>query len=481
MLYYSIGLTMGSLVFTFIFYFLYFFDKRRSSLVFSLAFLSYSLYYGISALVLFYPPSHLPFTLFYLFYIFHLLGVFFILLGSARLLGRTLSHKWLIFGVLTGILFFVGMFFFLENPLLYMAFYFILSLYYIQSGILFLQSATRFFAPIFFLLGSLLFCSFFFLEHPWYFGLVVVTTSLGLLMSTGILILYFKNIIKERDRVQRQLLAEKRRLDAHTKKIERLYHQLNNEIEKAHKIHQHLLPKTIPSIEGFSFAAFYQPAELLGGDFYDVMKIGSKLIIYLSDVSGHGLDTSMLSIFIKQTINGFLSFTSPEHITPENILQYLTLQFRKESYPEEMFICIFLLVLDLETREMIYTGAGFQDTPFLQQGSGERVRLLSKGLFINTILPLEVMNFQEKRISLTPGSTIFFNTDGLTEQGKDGVFYRERLKQVFYNNAHETPDLISQAVVEDFRQFNDGSIQGRDDITFFILKMASEDEKGGLS
>lgn len=250
--------------------------------------------------------------------------------------------------------------------------------------------------------------------------------------------------------------------------------ELEQELDKAKQVHQQMLPKSLPTIKGLSTASHYQPAKKLGGDFYDMIKVGHKLVFYLSDVSGHGLDGSMLSVFVKHTIKGYLSFYGVEH-TPSSILQYLVHQFKEENYLDSYFICIFVGVLDLDTMELTYAGLGFQDTPFVKMGDGREDKLATKGLFVSSTLPVEMYRFQEKTITLTPGTTIFFNTDGLTEQGVGGSYYMERLPEVFYSKAHLSPHLISQAVVEDFRQFNKNTLQGKDDITFLVLQVEPDE------
>lgn len=247
--------------------------------------------------------------------------------------------------------------------------------------------------------------------------------------------------------------------------------ELQKEIEKATEIHRQVLPKTLPVIENITFAAHYQPASRLGGDFYDFIQVHNKLVFYLSDVSGHGLDSAMLNFFVKHTIKGFLSFALSNEVTPVNILCYLAQQFQQENYPEEYLISLFLNVLDLETMEITYSGAGFQDTPFVKMGNEEQLQLRSKGLFLSPLFSPGENYFKDNQLSLTPGTTIFFNTDGLTEQGEAGNFYKNRLPAVFYENAHLPPQDIVQAVVEDYRAFNKGVLQGQDDITFLVLQV----------
>ena len=134
---------------------------------------------------------------------------------------------------------------------------------------------------------------------------------------------------------------------------------LDEEIEKARQVHERSLQEQFPQVEGIDFAAHYQPARVLGGDFYHVKREGEQLIFYLADVSGHGLDGAILSVFIKNTIDNYLSLgrVKEKLFRPEEILHYLTEQFYKEKYPEDYFISIFLGVLD---HNLFFSGRGFK-------------------------------------------------------------------------------------------------------------------------
>ncbi|NLA27433.1 MAG: PAS domain S-box protein [Firmicutes bacterium] len=263
----------------------------------------------------------------------------------------------------------------------------------------------------------------------------------------------------------------------YTMQMENLYQKLDKEIKRAKEVHRRTLPKKLPAVKGVSFAAYYQPAERLGGDFYDVIQLDNKLIFYLSDVTGHGVDGAMLSMFIKHTIKGYLTFSPEEKVRPEKILSHLSTQFRQKNLSEEYFICIFLAVLDLESMKLTYTAAGFQDTPLVSLGDGEKQSLISKGLFLSPAFPEELLNLQEESIQLTPGSTVLFNTDGLTQQIVRGVYYGKRLPAVFYENCHLPPQLLAQIVRNDFQMFNEGSLQSNDDITFLVLQIEPNPKK----
>ncbi len=255
--------------------------------------------------------------------------------------------------------------------------------------------------------------------------------------------------------------------------LESLYRHLHEEMQKARQLHERTLPGSLPQLEGLSLAAHYQPTEQLGGDFYDVIQTERRLIIYLSDVSGHGIDGAMMSFFIKEAINSYVSL-KPDELEPQKILEHLYHQYCRENYPDDYFFSIFLAVFDLESKELSYADAGFQNSPLLHLGNGEKLSLVNRGLPITATVPLELLDLEEDRVLLTPGSTVLFATDGIFEQTVDGKQFNEYLADVFYANSNLAPAAIIAAINENFRRFNNGSLQGNDDITLLVLQLEKE-------
>ncbi|HHU76648.1 MAG TPA: SpoIIE family protein phosphatase [Firmicutes bacterium] len=263
-------------------------------------------------------------------------------------------------------------------------------------------------------------------------------------------------------------LAEKKNLE-YSRKVERLYCHLENEMEKINKIHRRTFPIEIPRIRGCTLAAHYQPAKRLGGDFYDIIRTGHRLLLYLSDVSGHGPEGVLLSAFTKEAINSYVSL-KPDEIDPEKLLLHLYKRYCQQNYPEDYFISIFLAIYDCHTRELFYLGAGTHTPPLIQLGNGKRPRLAGGGLPVSNTVPATLMNLSSRKIVLAPGSTILFHTDGLVEQEVNGVCYGKRLAGVFSQSCHLPPEAIVGVINRDFMDFNNGNLQGDDDITFIVLQ-----------
>src|ERR1700756_3017094 len=81
--------------------------------------------------------------------------------------------------------------------------------------------------------------------------------------------------------------------EAETKRqVERLEHDL----EVARSIQQSLLPTSMPVIEGFEIAAWNQPADQTGGDYFDWQPLSDgKVLVALADVTGHGIGPALLA------------------------------------------------------------------------------------------------------------------------------------------------------------------------------------------
>ena len=266
----------------------------------------------------------------------------------------------------------------------------------------------------------------------------------------------------------------------YTREANKAKKQVEAEIEKARQIHERtFLGKSseIDNLQDVSLEAHYYPAEQIGGDFYNFIKVKDKLIIYLSDVAGHGIEAAIISSFVKESIRNYAKLR-PEELSPTKILYHLNQQYGEDEFPDDYFVCIFLAVLDLNTYELSYTGTGMHLSPFVKLANGNCIHLQSVGPPVSSAIPQELMNFDTDSIILSPGSIVIFYTDGIAEQrDQEDNSYTERLKNIFFTQENKfPPELIKQVINTDFMEFN-GSLQGDDDITYVILQINPPERK----
>jgi PAS domain S-box-containing protein len=291
-------------------------------------------------------------------------------------------------------------------------------------------------------------------------------------------IFFLAEDITERQKAKKKLSLYTAEIELKNEELEKVYNQLNLEFEKARYIHEREMCKKIHPMGPYSFAGHYQPAAVLGGDFYSVMELGDQVIIYMVDVTGHGLDSTMLSIFAKNTINSYIHLQNDrgESLSPQQILNHLSLQYCRENFPDGYFICVFLGILDLKKDQFVYSNAGIHTAPLLVSGDGIMTQLCCAGLPVSHNVPFELLIYEEESLKLLPGTTMIFTTDGLLEQRTGNGLYEKRFLDVFSRNYYLPPELLVKVVTEDFTQIT-GTLQGDDDITFLVMQYAAEETK----
>ncbi|MFW6022310.1 MAG: PAS domain S-box protein [Halanaerobiaceae bacterium] len=258
------------------------------------------------------------------------------------------------------------------------------------------------------------------------------------------------------------------------------YNKLNTTMDKAKKLHQKYLPAELPSIEGLSFAAYYHATDKIGGDFYNYIKIDGKLIFYLVDITGHGLEGAMLNIFVRESINNYIiEYRNREdEIKPNEIIEYVFKKYKKENFPEDYFVCITIGVIDIEDFLLKISNMGNHIMPLVVGPDANIKDINIKGLPISNAIESSNYisdNISIKNIHLKPDTIIFISTDGLIEEYNDGENYgKDRIKDVLKTNCHNTPEIIKKNIIKSFKEFkvekNINNITNQDDITFFIIK-----------
>ncbi len=252
-------------------------------------------------------------------------------------------------------------------------------------------------------------------------------------------------------------------------KIKALNQKLKKEINKTAEVHENNFLESVPNYKNISLATYYSPAEIVGGDFYNFIELDNKLLFYLSDITGHNLEGIVFNSFIKETINNYVELIE-KPIKIDKLMEYLHKQYLKNNFPDDYFVCLFIGFLDLESLKMEYISQGFQFPPLLNSSHNSQNHLPGLGMPISSAIPEELINYKINNYHLKSKDSIIFYTDGIVEQKQHDIYY-ERFKETFYKFDHLSAEEIKLKILADFKEFNDGSLKGDDDITFFIIKI----------
>lgn len=197
---------------------------------------------------------------------------------------------------------------------------------------------------------------------------------------------------------------------------------IEQEFKSARELQQVLIPESLPDVPGFAFTSAYRPAQEVGGDFFQIIRLegehaGSTLIL-LGDVSGKGLKAAMTVSLIVGAVRTLAKFApSPGEMLGE-------LNQRLFGRLNGGFVTCLAILLSSDG-ECVMASAG-HPMPYLNQTEVDLPGALPLGVVANA-------NYEEKTISLLEGDHFALYTDGLLEaRGVDGeIFSFERLTNLF--------------------------------------------------
>jgi sigma-B regulation protein RsbU (phosphoserine phosphatase) len=267
---------------------------------------------------------------------------------------------------------------------------------------------------------------------------------------------------------QAAIAIEKARL--HEEEIKR--RRLEDELDLGHQIQLGLLPENVPMIEGWEFAAYYQPARQVGGDFYDFFELAGdpmQLGLVIADVAGKGVPAALFMALSRSLIRT----KSMSGRLPAGVLSRANRLIYNDSR-SKLFLTAFYATLDLRTGWLAYANAGHNRPLWVHGDTGEIDELRAQGRVLGIFENIEL---EQKEIFIDPGDLLVLYTDGITEamNAKDQLFGLERLYTLVRANYSANPQELIDAIMATVADFTGGTPQA-DDLTMFVVKRKREGE-----
>lgn len=240
--------------------------------------------------------------------------------------------------------------------------------------------------------------------------------------------------------------------------------KMENELLIAREIQQGLLPRTLPSINGFEVSAINISSKQVGGDYYDVIPTSSgKFIITIADVSGKGTPASLLMANVQATVHALVPFDLE---LPVGTARINDLIHRNTS--SDKFITFFWGSLDPASKIFRYVNAG-HNPPFVVRANGTIERLTEGGLILGIMKTFAP--YLEGSVELHSGDSVILFTDGVSEaMDVSGVDYtEERLERFVQTLNGLSAEKILTAIKNEIQLYTAGAPQS-DDITLVVFK-----------
>ena len=242
--------------------------------------------------------------------------------------------------------------------------------------------------------------------------------------------------------------------------------RISTELDLARRIQANMLPSTFPPFPertDIDIYACMNPAKEVGGDFYDFFLLDqTHLGLVIADVSGKGVPAALVMMISKILIQNFILGNQ----SPSEVLQMVNMQMCRNNQAE-MFITVWIGILDLETGTLTASNAG-HEYPIIRQPGGSFEVLKDRHGFV--VGGMESTHYQDYHLTLEPGSRLFLYTDGVPEatDADNQLFGIDRTLDALNRAKGGSPRRIVENVEAAIRQFV-GEAPQFDDLTILCL------------
>ena len=294
-----------------------------------------------------------------------------------------------------------------------------------------------------------------FYEQAWFFVLAMVLFAV---CSLAILQLYVREKMKK---VEEQ----------HREKAER--DRVVNELHMANQIQTSVLPHEFPPFperKEFELFAMMEPAREVGGDFYDFFLIDDDhLCMVIADVSGKGIPASLFMMNSKVLIKSFASGDN----TPAEVLEKANKEIC-ENNQMEMFITVWLGILELSTGKMVASNAGHEYPVIGHTGEEFEIIKDNHGFVVGG---MEGVKYHDYELQLRPGDKLFVYTDGVPEatNSKNELFGTDRMLEALNADKYAPVEEMLRNVRKAVSEFAAG-VEQFDDLTMLAVEYTGTEE-----
>ena len=264
------------------------------------------------------------------------------------------------------------------------------------------------------------------------------------------------NLAKSIDTMETDMVNYMENLTAITAEKERI----GTELALASDIQTGSIPNTFPAFPDrtdFDIYASMDPAKEVGGDFYNFFLVDNDhLAMVIGDVSGKGVPAALFMM----VSNILTSVRTQTGGNPAQILEFVNDKIC-ESNKLDMFVTIWLGILELSTGKLIASNAGHEYPAVMHVGGNFELFKDKHGIVVGG---MEGVRYTDYEIQLSPGDKIFVYTDGVPEatDGDNNMFGVDRMLSALNLELDAGPEKVLgnvriaiDAFVKDAQQFDD--------------------------
>ena len=243
--------------------------------------------------------------------------------------------------------------------------------------------------------------------------------------------------------------------------------RIGTELALATRIQADMLPNTYPAFPDrpeFDIYASMDPAKEVGGDFYDFFLVDSDhLCMVMADVSGKGVPAALFMMASRIILASY----AKQGMSPAEIMRS-TNETICQNNREEMFVTVWLGILEISTGKIRAANAG-HEYPVLMQPGGKCELYKDKHGFV--LGGMDGVKYKEYEFMLQPGARLFLYTDGVPEatNAENELFGTDRMLDALNEDMQADPQQVLHQVRRAVDAFV-GEAEQFDDLTMLCLE-----------
>jgi len=299
---------------------------------------------------------------------------------------------------------------------------------------------------------------------------VMILALIGLFVSAS------TYLARDFARTSKALEAKNAQLATANQQIHTLNEQLKDEnlrmgaeLEITKRIQQMILPSAdeLRAIAELDIAGYMQPADDVGGDYYDVLQREGMVAISIGDVTGHGLESGLVMLMTQTAVQALLQSgeSDPVHLL-DTLNRTIYNNVQRIKTDKNLTLCL----LDYQSGTLKLSGQHEEMIVVRRNGKVELVDTINLGFPIG--LDDDIADFiDQTTVQLASGDGVVLYTDGITEaENSDGEQYGlQRLCEVVSYHWVQSAEAIKESVIAEVLKYI-GTQEVYDDITLIVLK-----------
>jgi serine phosphatase RsbU (regulator of sigma subunit) len=247
-----------------------------------------------------------------------------------------------------------------------------------------------------------------------------------------------------------------------TRKLDEALQELWGEMQLAKKIQTALVPKEV-KLAGCDVAASMQPAESVGGDYYDVLHVPGSDWILIGDASGHGVPAGLVMMMCQTAVRTALH--DDPAMPPDRLLSVVnrTLTENIRLLGEDKYMTMQALC---RTPDGKFRFSGMHQDIFIYRAASGTIETIEpSGCFLGVRDEIDDL-LDVRSFGLEPGDALLLYTDGITEARLDGeLFDNQGLKAVFGDLAAQPAQQILDGILAHLARYD-----VTDDVAAIVVK-----------